>query len=194
MEKTPILFVTAQSVYKTLSSESFDIDRDARSYTGTRSIVAHPPCRTWGRMKYFAKPRADEKELAIYSISLIRRIGGVLEHPAGSSLFKEMGISLKGKPDQYGGYIISIDQSWFGHRAQKKTYLYICGCEVGQLPAIPLSFNAITHVISKSKRSPHLIEVKRWERMATPLALAKWLIKVANICEANKPDAATSSG
>jgi len=186
MVAVPILFVTAKSIYKSLSTCCFDINMDARTFQESHSVVAHPPCRAWGRLKHFAKPRVDEKELAVFSINLIRRNGGVLEHPAGSSLFKHMGIKLDGSTDQYGGYVLSIDQFWFGHRAQKRTYLYICGCEPGSIPSYVLNFNAVTHTISTSSKRTGKKECNRSEREATPLKLAEWLIKIALICERNK--------
>lgn len=183
------LFIRSDSIYKTLGVDCWDIERDARNWTGGNPIVAHPPCRAWGKLSGFAKPREGEKELAIRSIEWIRQWGGVLEHPAASRLWRTMKLPKPGKIDEYGGYSICIDQFWFGHRAQKKTLLYICGCNERDLPLIPLRFDAITHCVGVNKknkfgrRTGNKKEISIAERERTPIELAKWLIAVAEKCK-----------
>ena len=81
------LFVRADSIYKTLPGvDAYDIERDARTYDGPWPVVAHPPCRAWGRLRTFAKPRPDERNLARLAVALVREFGGVLEHPENSTL------------------------------------------------------------------------------------------------------------
>lgn len=59
------LYVRRDSPYKALPDvECYDVDRDARSYAGPWPVVAHPPCRAWGRLRHMAKPRVDERDLA----------------------------------------------------------------------------------------------------------------------------------
>lgn len=70
------LFVRKDSVYKTLGIDCWDIERDATNWPGGNPIIAHPPCRAWGKLSAFAHPRPGEKELAIKSIELIREWGG----------------------------------------------------------------------------------------------------------------------
>jgi hypothetical protein len=149
-----VLFVRKDSVYKTLGVDCWDMERDAKLWPGGNSIVAHPPCRAWGKFKAFAKPRPDEKDLAIWSITQIRKWGGVLEHPRHSSLWKEQSLPLPGEIDQYGGFSICVDQFWWGHRAQKSTLLYICGCAESDLPPIPLKMDAVQYVINRAKKKP----------------------------------------
>jgi hypothetical protein len=177
-----VLFARSNSIYKTMPNcDVYDIDRDARNFGGGMPIVAHPPCRAWGRLRRFAKPRFDEKELAIFAVEQIRRNGGVLEHPAFSTLWKEAKMPIPGKPcDEYGGYSIDINQSWFGHRAQKRTWLYIVGVPLKELN-IPLSFDCPTHVVNTSKRKAQgkLQEISKSEREATPSKLAQWLVETA---------------
>jgi hypothetical protein len=182
------LFVRKDSVYKTLGIDCWDIERDAVNWPGGNPIIAHPPCRAWGKLSHFARPRPGEKDLAIKSIELIREWGGGVGTSSG---FKVMEINLPypGCYDEYGGFSICIDQFWFGHKAQKKTLLYICGCSQSDLPPIPMSFDAITHVIGYNKKNKFgrvdktKKEVTRAEREHTPIELAKWLIKVAGKCK-----------
>ena len=82
-----VLFARADSIYKTMPEcDVYDIERDARTWPGGCPVVAHPPCRAWGKLFYFAKPRAGEKELGPFAANQVRRFGGVLEHPKDSKL------------------------------------------------------------------------------------------------------------
>ena len=182
--KTVVLFTCKNSIYNKLDCETYDINRDARTYTGNKAVIAHPPCRAWGKLKAFANPRIDEKDLAVFAIDTIRKNGGILEHPAGSSLFTHMNIPLIGC-DKFGGYVIKIRQSDFGHRAEKKTLLYVCGISKRELPQMPISFERIDYCIGKTKNSP-LKYVNYSEREATPVQLAKWLIEIVKIIEQKK--------
>jgi hypothetical protein len=183
-----ILFVRKDSIYKSLGVDCWDIERDARLWPGGNPIVAHPPCRAWGQLAHFAKPRMDEKELAIFAINQIRKHGGVLEHPRASRLWKHMKLPMPGQgADEYGGYSVCVNQSWWGHLAVKKSLLYIVGCDLKDLPIMPIKFDAITHTVSSQiklksgKRTKK--ELTKEQREETPLDFAKWLIEVAKKCD-----------
>lgn len=93
-----VLFARADSNYKALPSvDVWDAERDARTWPGGNPVVAHPPCRAWGRLRHFAKPRPDEKALAIFAVDQVRKWGGVLEHPASSTLWTEAGLPAPGR-------------------------------------------------------------------------------------------------
>lgn len=81
-------------------------------------VIAHPPCAQWSKLKALAKPNEEEKNLAWYCLEMVRKFGGVLEHPEGSAFFKEAGISPT----------ITVDQSWWGFPARKRTHLYFVNC------------------------------------------------------------------
>lgn len=135
-----VLFARVDSVYKSIPGcDVFDINRDARSYAGSLPVVAHPPCRSWGRLRQFAKPRPDERDLAFFAIQTVRRCGGVLEHPSNSTLWRAGHLPgpFEGS-DHFGGWTLCVDQSWFGHPAPKRTWLYVCGVERSAIPAFPL--------------------------------------------------------
>jgi hypothetical protein len=174
----PVLFTRIDSIYKEyLFLDCFDINRDALTWPGGSPAIYHPPCRAWGKLKYFAKPRQGEKELAIWSVNQIRKFGGVLEHPRHSSLWKEMDLPTGKQIDQYGGFTLCVNQSWFGHKAEKNTFLYICGIKPAQLPAISLNFDSIQYTVSSSKDSCKK-EISKKEREATPKAFAEFLIAI----------------
>ncbi len=189
-----VLFARADSNYKAMPGcDVFDIERDARTFAGGVPIVAHPPCRAWGRLRTFARPRPDEKALAIFAVSQVRAFGGVLEHPKGSTLWPAAGLPAPGQRDEFGGWTLPIFQSWWGHRAEKATLLYIVGCEPADLPAMPMLLGDATHVVSGSGRRRDggrlrqgdrgwRPEITKHEREHTPPALAAWLVEVARRC------------
>jgi len=177
-----ILFTQAKSIYNTLNVDCWDIERDARKWPGGNPVVAHPPCRAWGRLSQFAKPRPDEKQLALYAVDMVRKHGGVLEHPYGSTLWNEVPLPMPGKKDTWGGYSILVNQNWWGHKAQKKTLLYIVGCTPDKLPPIPISFDAIEYVVRPARNGTGAKIITKKEREATPIRFAEWLIRVADKC------------
>lgn len=181
-----VLFARADSVYKDLpGTDVWDALRDALRWPGGAPVVAHPPCRAWGRLRKFAKPRPGERELALWAVDQIRTYGGVLEHPASSLLWAEKPLPEPGQVDAWGGWTLVISQWWWGHKADKLTRLYICGAKPDQLPPIPYRMGEATHVIAQSNRRQKLRlrpEVTKREREATPPDLAVWLLDVARIC------------
>ena len=177
-----VLFARADSIYKTLpGTDVYDADRDARTWAGGSPLVAHPPCRAWGLLRQFAKPRPDEKALAILAVSHIRQFGGVLEHPARSSLWNECAMPKPGEfNDEFGGYSIEIEQFHFGHKAEKRTWLYIVGAS--SIPEIPRREGRPTHVVSPMKNGTGAKIITKSEREHTPPALAVWLVDLARRC------------
>lgn len=197
MSTVAVLFARTDSIYKTLPGcDVYDIDRDARSFAGGMPVVAHPPCRAWGKLRKFAKPREDELSLAPWSVEQVRRFGGVLEHPYSSTLWPHCQLPAPGHRDAYGGWTLVIDQDWFGHKAEKRTKLYIVGISPKQIPDYPFRIEEPTHVLASDKRagpgrdSPRLRkgqpgwrpEISKAEREHTPPALAEWLVELARRC------------
>ncbi len=179
---TTVLFTQKNSIYQTLNCDCWDDIRNATNYAGSDPVIAHPPCRAWSRVRGLAKPLPGEKELSLFAVNIVRKNGGVLEHPSSSTLYPGY-LPLPGSFDDYGGYSICIDQFWFGHLCKKATLLYIVGVKQCDLPPIPYKLDAITHTIghSKAKRHTHKKEVSRHTRSATPLLFAKWLINVVKL-------------
>ena len=181
-----VLFARRDSIYKTMPGlDVYDIDRDARTWPGGAPVIAHPPCRAWGKLSFFAKPRPDEKALAPWAVDQIRRFGGVLEHPSGSRLWPEYGLPPPGTVDAFGGWTLPVFQHWFGHRAEKATRLYIVGTRPADIPPLPLTLAYPTHVIGDSGRASagtKRPEVSKAEREHTPPAFSAWLVELAGRC------------
>ncbi len=173
-----VLFARKDSIYKTLPGvHVWDVERNALTWSGCSPVICHPPCRSWGRLRQFAKPRPGEKELAIFAIEQVRNYGGVLEHPSESSLWKHCNLPRPGQlPDSFGGYTIHVDQYHFGHRAEKSTWLYIVG--FSKLPLIPFRPGSPTHCVRPSKSYPRLPTITKSEREHTPIDFAKWLVQL----------------
>jgi hypothetical protein len=178
-----VLFARGDSVYKTLPGcDVWDIERDALRWPGGCPVVAHPPCRAWGQFAMFAKPRNGERDLALWAVDQVRRFGGVLEHPAGSKLWPEIGLPEPGRGrDKFGGWTLGIHQHWWGHRAEKRTKLYIVGCNPADIPEIPMTLEYPTHVIGDVGRAGfgNRPEISKAEREHTPPDLARWLVELA---------------
>lgn len=114
-----------------------------------------------------------------------KEVGGVLEHPVGSSLWKRAGLPAPGKRDRFGGFTLGVNQHWWGHRAEKATLLYICGCEPRDIPHVPLRLEYPTHVIGdvgRAGKGTKRPEVSKEEREHTPPDFAAWLIELAKRC------------
>jgi hypothetical protein len=183
MRTIAILFARADSVYKTMPGcDVWDIDRDARKWPGGTPAVCHPPCRAWGKLRHFAKPRPDERDLAIWSVQMVRQWGGVIEHPASSLLWKCAGLPEPGSRDAFGGWTLPVLQWWWGHRAEKATRLYIRGCAHEHLPEIPYRIGEAECMVSGDRRKTGKPGLSQANRERTPPRFAEWLVEVARRC------------
>lgn len=179
-----VLFVRRNSTYFEYDDiEVYTARRNALTFDFQSSIIAHPPCRLWSKMSHFSNADPLEKTLGIYAINAARIVGGIVEHPAGSRLFKYMDCGTPSRPDAYGGYIISINQSWFGHPCQKRTYLYICGLPYSDIPPITPNFSPHTHTVGSATSKTKLIQASQRIREYTPPALCEWLISTARMIQ-----------
>lgn len=167
------LFVRKTSHYTGIEGvDCFNEDRDALTWCGGVPGVFHPPCRAWGKLKAFANPRPGERELAVWSMLMVRKFGGVVEHPISSGLWRASGCIGYGMRDEFGGVLFPIMQSWFGHRAPKMTGLYLVGAPIPDLEKQYSDCLVRGRVESMCKQ----------ERERTPLPLARWLVDLAASC------------
>ena len=185
-----VLFARRDSNYKAMAGvDVWDADRDAKNWPGGNQVVAHPPCRAWPSLRHCAKPRAGEKELAIWAVQQIRRWGGVLEHPRRSLLWPTVGLPMPKQRDVFGGFTLIVDQFWWGHRARKRTLLYVCGCEPREVPKMPLALGDAPCTVGlwsgrdKQRCRP---SIGKSEYEATPPEFAAWLVALAARCRPNE--------
>lgn len=192
-----VLYCRPDSVYKSLPGcDCWDEQRDARGWTGGMPVVVHPPCGHWGRLRKLCTKPDAEKSLAPSAVECVRRWGGVLEHPAGSKLWNHCGLPKPGLgPDKYGGWTFSAPQWWWGHPANKATWLYIVGITPEQLPPIPFRIGQPLYTVATDGRSRATMrlrgligEMKKSERDATPIDFAQWLVELARRTKRNGRD------
>lgn len=131
------LYVEKNGCYYGLPDvDPWDIERDARLYLGDMPVVAHPPCERWGRfaegsMTKKTETAGDDGGCFFAALHSVIRCGGVLEHPAHSKAWDAFGIP---KPPKAGWLHIQgsmwtceVEQGHYGHKARKKTWLFVVG-------------------------------------------------------------------
>lgn len=133
------LYVETNGVYFGLPGvDPWDAERDARQYKGPHAVVAHPPCKRWGR--YWSggpsakvrRLKGDDEGCFAHALWAVRTFGGVLEHPEASAAWSWFGLA---RPLRDGGWCRADEHGWtccveqghYGHRARKATWLYAVG-------------------------------------------------------------------
>lgn len=197
-----VLFARRDSLYKSLPGcDVYDEDRNALTWPGGSPLIAHPPCRAWGALSHFAKPVPGEKELALWAVDQVRQWGGALEHPVASRLWPAKELPAPGRVDRFGGWTLAVDQDWWGHRAQKRTKLYIVGVDPRDVPVMPFKIEEPSHVVAQARSLPGgsrkvkgaqgwRPEVSKAERERTPPDFARWLVDLVRRCRQPMREAA----
>ena len=195
------LYVETDGAYFGLPNvEPWDVTRDAREYAGPWPVVAHPPCKRWGRY-WSGGPSAkvrrklgDDGGCFAAALASVRRFGGVIEHPEASHAWLHHGLN---KPPRFGGWVVAdwfggwtccVEQGHYGHKARKATWLYAFGCELPKLiggPSSGVRVDAGFHTTEERRaaRMAGRAPVKRLsaiERLATPVAFRDLLILIAS--------------
>jgi hypothetical protein len=186
------LYVDERGLYYGLGGVNTWVDcwgesRDARRYCGPHPVVAHPPCGPWGSLKHLAG--GSDRDCGPRAVEQVRSFGGVLEHPAKSTLWSECCLPLPGEPtDTFGGFSVEVAQCAWGHVARKKTWLYVVRVPREVVTAGIRTGGTPTHWISGSRKRkkpgggvvPRGIKVcSDQQRRRTPVAFAQWLVSLA---------------
>lgn len=175
-----VLCVARNSIYKTMEGvEVYDDIRDARTFTGGMPIVAHPPCRSWSAYcRHQAKPLPGERDLAPYCVEWLEKCGGVLEHPAHSTLWSTLGLPRPGERAVGPFWSMHVQQCWWGDTRTKNTWLLFSGIEPNEIE-IPFTL----HDPRGDRRRWQVMS--KHQRSATVPAFATWLVDVARKSELN---------
>jgi hypothetical protein len=176
LRRAAVLCARKGSIYHTISGvDVYCKRRPVSEFVGCCPVVCHPPCRLWGRLRQFAKSTQEQNEryLARLCCDHVRHYGGVLEHPAYSTLWRDQGLPLPGEKSPEG-CTIAIPQYWFGHRGRKATWLFVARLQVSEIPLMPYRLEAFDRVGVADGMG-------RSEREHTPAALAEWLVALAVI-------------
>ena len=195
------LYVETNGVYANIPGvDPYDELRDARKYQGPHPVVAHPPCKRWGR--YWSggpsaketRTKGDDGGCFAAALFAVRTWGGVLEHPEASHAWRWFGLRppLKGGgftiEDEYGGRSCCVEQGHYGHRARKATWLYVVAPIVPELiwgkSAATIRLDTGFHsakerAAAKSLGSCAGPTLTPTERLATPREFAETLIGIA---------------
>ncbi len=122
--------------------DAWDVERDARKYTGDLPAVAHPPCQLWVNFaalnfkRYGGEHNRPGNDGGCFESALanVRRCGGVLEHPASSNAWAAYSLqrpSTGGWTRDFRGsrpeWTCEVWQSAYGHPARKRTWLLYVG-------------------------------------------------------------------
>lgn len=175
------LFVDGAGVYSGRPDvEVWPWARDARRYAGPWPVVGHPPCALWGWHARSIAPDRLGLDGGCFRTALgnVHRVGGVLEHPASSSAWTAFGLQRPGGwgwtrgPDVEAGavWVCAVDQGHYGHRAPKRTWLYLVTRTWDREPPPPLAWSP-SGASGRVLTTPH----KR-DREATPPLFAEVLL------------------
>ena len=201
------LFVERGGVYWDLPGvDPWDKERDARLYAGPYPVVAHPPCDRWCQMAPANQARYGHKVgedggCFDAALSAVRTFGGVLEHPAVSLAWKAFRLP---RPNPHGGWTLAsgygtsrawvaeVSQRNYGHRATKKTWLYIV-IPADKLPPyiLPGKGPAPEAWISADRPRAELAargiaQLSKREAKATPPAFRDLLLSIARSATPSK--------
>jgi hypothetical protein len=112
-----------------------------------------------------------------------------LEHPSNSDLWRAQRLPAVNTIDQFGGFTLPVDQFWWGHRARKRTLLYIVGVMPRDIPKMPMVLGDAPMLCGTSgrradgtRRPQAKPEIKKTEREHTPPEFAAWLVELARRC------------
>jgi hypothetical protein len=165
MKRVSVLCVAEKSAYWSLNVECYDVERDARTFNGIGPVVAHPPCGPWGRLRGMCT--RQDPTLGPWCVEMVRRCGGVLEHPAWSRLWKVCGLPGPGVwSDEFGGRTVATTLSAFGGSVKKPTWLYCVGTDDPVLPGDRPATKTVEALHSAT-------------RQLTPPIMADWLVRLA---------------
>lgn len=171
--------------------DPWDEKRDARKYAGPWPVVAHPPCQLWVNFaalnfkRYGGEHNKPGNDGGCFASALacVRRFGGVLEHPAGSSAWAAYGLprptglgwsGIVGVPGRRTEWVCEVWQSAYGHKARKRTWLFAA---TSNPPELDWSRPTGTHQVGWFDRiKPSL---SKREASATPPAFREALLSIA---------------
>lgn len=203
------LYVEQGGVYFGLDGvDPWDEERDARLYAGPHPIVAHPPCKRWGRY-WSGGPSAKQRRYkgddgGAFAIALwaARTFGGVIEHPEASHAYTWFGLrrplSTGGwhAADAFGGYACQVEQGHYGHAARKATWLLAYKCRLPNLRWGPSQGRRLDEgfhsreerMRARSRGERPIKRLSAKENLATPAAFRDELVAMARTAlEINLP-------
>ncbi len=172
------------------------VERDAKTYGGPYPVVAHPPCKPWGKLSWSWEAknqrdgldRSEEKACGPRAVEQVRAFGGVLEHPDGSRLWAECSLpdprplmDLRLMLFRPSEFTIIIDQCDFGFPARKRTRFFFAGIDPADIPALPPPGTPTMCIGTRREDRKGLGCLPKTMRHITTQRLAKWLTECAKL-------------
>lgn len=199
MGRVAALYVETGGCYcRAASVDPYDITRNARTYKGPLPVVAHPPCKRWGRY-WSGGPSANVRRLLgdddgcfAHALWDVRTFGGVLEHPEASHAWDWFGLIRPmrnggwSKADSHG-WTCCVEQGHYGHEARKATWLYAVECELPSLKWGPCQgktrldpgFHSAEERAQATTEEKTVARLSAEERLATPIQFRDVLLSMA---------------
>lgn len=191
------LYVMPRGPYVGLpDADPWTEDRDARQYAGPHPVVAHPPCKHWGRFRWKAK--GDEGGCFRAALRAVRSYGGVLEHPAHSKAWPafgltrplrvrwtpcgEMIVNAAGPLHYADAWVCEVERGSYGHLDPKATWLYAVLPLGVQPPELRWGPSGAPRVVTPSRAgigTPGRGGLSRNQREATPPEFRDVLLSIA---------------
>ena len=193
VDHVTVLFVMADSLYKSMGCDCYDMERNAMNYTGNNPVVAHPPCQLWGKMAAINHKRwggdhnkpGNDGGTFQFALDTVNRVGGVLEHPAETYAWAAHRLPrpTSGWTRWGQGWVCEVWQSAYGHRANKRTWLYCSGTASPLHPRWerPTGTHQVGFYDQRGKAA-NKPKLSKREANATPPAFAHYLLELAATC------------
>lgn len=188
------LFVETGGVYFDLPGvDPWDEARDARLYAGPHPVVAHPPCNKWSPLAHINQKRipgykiGDDGGCFEAALNAVNTYGGVLEHPATSLAWRHFDLTVPQRGTWLQGpwpaHMTEVDQGRYGHRARKRTWLYVVGSYLPDLDWEIAESDAIVSGFTHQPKGEHVAcehrRVRPAEASRTPIAFRELLLNLA---------------
>ena len=171
--------------------------RDARLYDRDLPVVAHPPCSRWCRLAGLVEARwgharGDDGGCFAHALDTVRRVGGVIEHPAYSLAWPRFDLPTPPRDggwvrDIYGGWSCHVEQGRYGHPAKKATWLYAHG--VRFLPSLAWGYELdsgssalVSWCGNKTRADDPRPRITRRRASETPEQFRDVLLSIARSC------------
>lgn len=188
------LYVDPRGPYPKMAGvDCWDEGRDARLYAGPHPVVAHPPCGPWSKPHMCsAKTLRESLDCGPRAVEQVRRLGGVLEQPAGSKLWIHCELSAPFTESDGRGFSLEVQQVSWGHVACKNTWLYLVGIDRALAVSGVKTGGEPTHWVSGGRNPlrkngkqgggvvpPGIKVCSAQQRRRTPPLFAEWLVALA---------------
>lgn len=180
MRTVAALYVDPKGPYFQMEGvDAWDEERDAKLYNGIGPVVSHPPCGPWSKLAGLCTKQ--DKTCGPIAVGQVRRLGGVLEHPRHSSLFKHCRMALPLEmADAFGGRTYEVNQVAWGHPCIKPTWLYVVGVSHELVLSGIRTGGAATHIVCTGPGFHNSLPVaSKLQKRLSPVSFAEWLVELA---------------